>query len=317
MSGLAPLVLNTTETNMVDHHVKITLERIQKFHQNTPTPFVMFMSGCLPGLAVLHQRQLSLFGMICRLPDNILFKIAEERFSSASTNKGSWFAEIRKLCLKYRLPHPYDLLHLGYKKEAFKKMVKFHIMDFWEQKIREDSLGLPSLKYFDPRFMSLLNPHPIWSSAKNNPYEVSKAVIQMRMLSGRYRTEYLCRHWSKRSGACLANSCIGLDYPETIEHILLFCPSLSDARASSFNLWTATAEKYPYLAPIIKKAMSLQPAFRCQFVLDCSPLPDVIQLKQTHGHNALQKLLHLTRSYCFTLHRERAKQLGRWNAVFY
>ena len=135
MSGLAPLVLSSVEKNTVDHHVKITLERLQKFHQNTPTPFVMFMGGTLPGLAILHQRQLSLFGMICRLPDNILFDIAKERFSSASTNPGSWFTEIRMLCLKYRLPHPFDLLHYGHTKDAFKKMVKSHIIIFWEQKL--------------------------------------------------------------------------------------------------------------------------------------------------------------------------------------
>ena len=148
-------------------------------------------------------------------------------------------------------------------------------------------------------------------------YELSKAVIQMRMLSGSYRTEYLCRHWSNRSGACLANSCSGLDYPENIEHILIFCPSLSDARASSFDLWSATAKKYPLLSPIIRKAMTMQPGFRCRFILDCSTLPDVILLTQTHGPEPLQKLLHLTRTYCFALHRERMKQLGRWNATVF
>ena len=236
LSGLASLVLNAVETNTIDHHVKITLERLQKLHQNTPTPVVMFMSGSLPGLAILHQRQLSLFGMICRLPDNILFEIAVERFSSASTNKGSWFGEIRTLCLKYHLPHPYDLLNSNYSKEKFKKMLKSNIINYWERRLREDSVKLDSLKYFDPRFMSLTNPHPIWTSAKDNPYEVSKAVIQVRMLSGRYRTEYLCSHSSKRSGICLAGTCLGLNIPETIEHILIYCPSLSHARTISFDL---------------------------------------------------------------------------------
>ena len=91
------------------------------------------------------------------------------------------------------------------------------------------------------------------------------------MLSGCYRTEYL------------AKSCLGLDCPETIEHILIFCPSLSDARALAFNLWTVTAEKYPFFSLIIMKAMSLQPAFRCQFILDLSTLTETILLTQTHG----------------------------------
>ena len=192
-------------------------------------------------------------------------------------------------------------------------MLKSNIINYWERRLREDSVKLDSLKYFDPRFMSLTNPHPIWTSAKDNPYEVSKAVIQVRMLSGRYRTEYLCRHWSGRSGICLAGTCLGLNIPETIEHILIFCPSLSHARSISFDLWIATSKKYTYLIPTIYKAMTMQHAYRCQFILDCTSLPEVIHLTQIHGHNALRKLLHLTRTYCFTLHRERMKLLGRWN----
>ena len=32
--------------------------------------------------------------------------------------------------------------------------------------------------------------NPLWTSASGNPYEVSKAIQQGRLLSGRYRTEY-------------------------------------------------------------------------------------------------------------------------------
>ena len=161
--------------------------------------------------------------------------------------------------------------------------------------------------------MSLTKAHPIWTTAKDNPYEVTKAVIQARMLSGRYRTEYLCRHWSKRSGICLATSCQGLNIPETIEHILIFCPFLSESRRISFDLWTAISKKYSYLTPVLNKAMTMQYAYRCQFILDCTSLPDIILVSQIHGQDVLSKLLYLTRTYCFTLHRERMKQLGRWN----
>ena len=161
--------------------------------------------------------------------------------------------------------------------------------------------------------MSLNSPHPIWSSAKSNPYEVTKSVVQARMLSGRYRTEYLCRHWSNRDGTCLASSCTGLQHPETIEHILLFCPSYSEIRSCHFNRWKSFAEKYQYLSSIISKVLTYQPPYRCQFILDCTVTPDVISLSQIHGQAAVDKLLYLTRTFCYAVHRLRMKNLGRWS----
>ena len=83
-------------------------------------------------------------------------------------------------------------------------MIKKKILDYWEKKLRSDALNLPSLKYFHPHYYSLSSPHPLWTTAGSSPYEVKKAVVQARMLSGRYRTEMLRRHWSEnKEGHCL------------------------------------------------------------------------------------------------------------------
>ena len=310
MSGMASLYLSTAEVKIIDQHVKVTIENLQKLHANTPSPFVFFMGGTLPGTAVLHQRQLSLFGMICRLHN-----IAKDKLSFSSFSSKSWFLQVRDLCMQYQLPHPLDLLEMNLTKPAYKKLVSAHIINFWEKKLRQEAAPLTSLKYFHPNFMSLTSPHPIWSSAKSNPYETSKALVQARMLSGRYRTEYLCRHWSMRDGTCLASPCSGLLQPETIEHILLFCPFYANIRSSHFNLWRTFAEKFPYLTPIIFKALTYQFPYRCQFILDCTVIPDVIVLSQSHGPAVIGKLLYLTRTFCYAIHRERLKMLGRWRLL--
>ena len=147
----------------------------------------------------------------------------------------------------------------------------------------------------------------------SNPYQVSKSVVQAKMFIGRYRTEYLCRHWSMRDGACLASSCTGLRLPETVEHILHFCPSYTEIRSSHFNNRKSFAETYQYLSPIIAKVLTFQPPYRCQFILDCTFMPDVISLSQMHGQSAVDKLLYLTRTFCYAVHRERLKSLGRWS----
>ena len=98
-SGLASLILNKHETDIINQHVKETVQNLLKLHQKTPEPFIYFIAGSLPGEALLHMKQLTLFGAICRLPGNILNTIV------------SWFSQIKALCFRYALPHPLVLLN--------------------------------------------------------------------------------------------------------------------------------------------------------------------------------------------------------------
>ena len=137
--------------------------------------------------------------MICRLPSSPLNGYARHVLTTSKPRTSSWFTRITSLCLQYRLPHPLILLDDQLPKIRFKKFIKSKVMDYWETKLRAEAVGLPSLASFDPRYMSLAKPHPIWWTAGSNPYEVAKALIQCRMLSGRYRTCQLTSHWVRRS----------------------------------------------------------------------------------------------------------------------
>ena len=198
-----------------------TLRNLLKCHLSTPQPFVYFMAGSLPGKAILHLRNLSLFSMVTHLPGNSLYDRARHIFVTGSHSSKSWFANIRDICLLYDLPHPLTLLENPMSKVAFKKLVKSKVIDYWENQLREIAASLSSLVYFKPEFHSLSRPHPIIWTPGPNSHEVSKAVVQLKMLSGRYRTAMLTRHWSSnRSGCFPAPGCSTL---ETLEHILVSC----------------------------------------------------------------------------------------------
>ena len=64
MSGLGSLVLNTKEVNLIHQHHKNTIRCLQKLPDETPQAVIFFMSGSLPAAAILHLRQLCLFGMV-------------------------------------------------------------------------------------------------------------------------------------------------------------------------------------------------------------------------------------------------------------
>ena len=207
LSGLSALTLSQHETGIITSFHKNTLSRLMKLYDRTPDSAFYFLAGSLPGSALLHLRQLSVFGMICHLEGNILNSLAMDILIEAKPSAKSWFQEIRDICVKYGLPHPITLLENPIKKEAFMKFCKLKVHEYWHLKLSK-AANLPSLQYLQPHFLSLSLPHPIWTSLDGNPYQAKAARIQSLFLTGRYRSERLCRFWSSnREGYCLLSTC--------------------------------------------------------------------------------------------------------------
>ena len=106
LSGLPSLVLSPAEIGNNDQQYKRTLQNILKLAVSSPPALVHFVAGSLPLTAILHLRQLSLFGMICRLPANPLHSHAKHVLLTLSRSPNSWFQKVRDLLLLYQLPHP-------------------------------------------------------------------------------------------------------------------------------------------------------------------------------------------------------------------
>ena len=79
MSGMGTLILTKSEVKMIDQYVKTTLQKLQKLVDKTPSCVIFFLGGVRPGIATLHLRQLSLFGMNARSPKSILNNYAITR----------------------------------------------------------------------------------------------------------------------------------------------------------------------------------------------------------------------------------------------
>ena len=316
LSGLPACVLSKAEQDILQHHYKVKLESLQKLHRSTPEPVVYFLGGNLPLPALLHVRQLSLLGMIGRLgPNHILHRLGCSVLANAKPSSRSWFLQVRSLTLQYSLPDPLSILSSPPTKSSFNRIVKSKITDFWEVKLRHEASKLDSLVHFKSQFYSLSKPHPIWSSAGSNPYEVEKACCQAKMLSGRFRTCWLSRHWSGvSSGKCPLPKCSLNPTPGTLPHILTQCEDLQPARQRIFSLWAIHMANKPFLLPVVKKyTLDSNTNMFVQFLLNCTVLPEVISLRQLHGDCVHDSLLYLTRTFCFSVHKTRLKLLGKWN----
>ena len=162
--------------------------------------------------------------------------------------------------------------------------------------------------------MSLSTPHHIWTTCGDNSYEVNKAVVQARMVSGRYRTEKLCRHFSPASsGLCQLCSEMSDPVVEDLHHLLLHCPALEDRRQVLFEYWHESLSKNQACYDIVRSYTAMRDFNFVQLLLDCSVLPEVILAKQRHGDQVLHITFKLTRTWCYSLYRQILKLLGRWS----
>ena len=270
------------------------------------------LAGCLPGKAVLHSRQLSLFSMVCHLPGDPLHQHAHHILSFASPSAKSWFQQIRDICTQYGLPHPLELLNNPPSKQQFKSEVKNKICEYWYNQFVAETRKLKSLKYFKPELYSLTKPHYLWTSAASNPFECSKSTILARMASGRYRSDMLCRHWSQnRSGFCIASSCT--ETPGTLEHLLVSCPGHSSTRERLYQMWLEKSVMFPNLHATIRAILVSPPPTIVQFILEPLAFKPILSDYLTLGEQYAQQLAYMTRTFAFYIHREHQKLLKIYN----
>ena len=175
--------------------------------------------------------------------------------------------------------------------------------------------------------MSLSRPHPVWTLPENC-YEVAKATIVAMMLSGRYNSDYHVRHWSRTNPTGYCQLCLASRYNDhdlnddislppplgTLEHILLECMSLNEARNKCISLWLDyTSDKF-LLRDLFMIDGSCKPT--TQFLLDPSSCSDVIRIAQENNHGIQNHLFYLTRTWCHSIHIRRLKLLKLFNIIW-
>ena len=309
---MAALVLTKAEIRILDSHFLTTLQNIQRLHDKTPRAVVLFLAGSLPGEAVLHTRQLTLFSMICRLPGDPLHAHAHYVLTCSQRSASSWFQQVRDICLQYSLPHPLELLQHPPSKNKFKTLVKRQVSSYWENLLRLETSGLTSLIFFNTSHLSLQQPSLLWLTAGSNSFECVKSLVVAKMISGRYRSDYLCRHWtpSNRDGLCLADTCQAV--VGDLTHMLISCPALQSTRDRLVKFWRHRSLPYHVLANIIDEILSSSPQVQTQFILDPCLVPAVLAVCNQHGKELFDHVYYLTRTFAYYMHREKMISLGRW-----
>ena len=154
--------------------------------------------------------------------------------------------------------------------------------------------------------MSVLRPHPILSTS-GHAYDVNKMIVQLRMLSGRYRVGSLLRHFSaEHSGLC---ELCGSEAEDIVHLVVPWCPVLQERRALLIEYIEGVLSESLVCLNIFKSILESSQEQQVQFFLDCSVIPEVIQAAQS-DNSILTLLFRATRTRCYSLHRTRLKILG-------
>ena len=195
-------------------------------------------------------------------------------------------------------------------------MIRRAVVAFWDKKLKTEASTLPSVSHMRVSHMPLTVTSPLVTSCHGNPHEVRKAAIQLRMLSGRYRTDWLRRHWSGDStGFCRVPGCSGSTLG-TLSHLATGdCPGLALVTQEASTHWTNFLNDQPYLRPLILQVTSGDKAAFLGFLLDPTTHHSVISLTQTHGDLVTEHTCHLTRSWLYIHHRARFRALDLWEAL--
>ena len=152
--------------------------------------------------------------------------------------------------------------------------------------------------------MSLSKPHPLWTTCSNNSYECSKAILQAKIVSGRYKTDRLARHFGQNNDG---NCRICNENADGSMVLLLHCPSLATTRQKMFHL---LHERNNYCASTRHLINSIMggpsESDKVQLLLDCSCLPDIISSHLSDNRTMLE-IFRFTRTWCFAVHSMRLK----------
>ena len=302
LSGLASLVLNKGELNMVSQHQKLVLQNLLKLHSRTSHEAVYFLSGSLPATALIHIQMFGLLGMISRLGSkSILYSLAIYSIHHQVTP--SWFWYVHELAILYQLPSVISILISAPPKLPYKRLVKEQVIKHWRTNLINSMRTKPSLHFLRPEFLPIgSDPHPLWMSCDGSNHSIRAATIHGRVISGRYRDDYIISKFNPElSGKC----CLCGYYPGDFSHWLSFmCQPLANSLYAVLTQSLEELSPWPALQDIVQRAFYRDSKGWTSYVVDPSTDVMVIPVQQRHGPKYIWPLFKLSRSLIWCVHRK-------------
>ena len=309
--GLEVIIPSGKAFTMLETQYKRLLKQILSLPITTADPAIYLLSGMLPVEATLHKRILSLFGNITRLPDDsIELRLAKRQLELKTFKSHSWFIEVKKILLKYDLPHPETLIENPPKKLSWKHQYNNAVNNFWMDQILPQVKMFSSLKYLS-RIYTVGKCHPAVKPYNLSVRDVNRIAVKSKILTGTYilqtnRVKFNQNEVDPTCQLCKQDK-------ETLHHFLITCTTLEECRktimidihniiSDLLSIWPLTA-KYSLIQLIVDSSVILE---------DCAAngvnqLVENIDLLHYHSRR-LVYMLHAARYSLLDIQCKRTKK---------
>ena len=169
----------------------------------------------------------------------------------------------------------------------------------------------PSLKFIKADFLPLgLGPHQLWLSCEGSDSAIQAALIQSKILTGRYRDDVLLSKFDNRkSGRCSLPNCN--NFPGDVVHYLSgSCPALAPVQNLTLERCLENLSSTPMLIPLVVSALQSSSEDWSKFILDPSTNCHVIPIQQDFGPQAIWPLFRFSRAMIWCMHQHRMKLMS-------
>ena len=309
-SGLSALPIRPPIMKTLTRFHTKTLRGILKLSPTSPLPPLYFLLGELPIEAVLHIDVLTLFWNIWANPNTKAFEILKYLLMMSNSSSLTWAAHVRILFQLYQLPDPLVLLNNQlWPKNRYKLHIKTSVCAFHESVWRSKAANNSKLTYLNTQATGLSGrPHPVLTGILTTQ-DVVFSRVHVKMLAG----DYLCNYYLDKDrglgGQCRLCPVWSPDSPppdETMVHLLTRCRGTANTRAAILSeLLNTISRDFPHNSLLLQQNHDQL----TQFILDPTSINLPMTIRIPPNHTALVGILQVCRKLCYSVHKDRTKQL--------
>ena len=297
--GLDIYLPTSVELCTLETQFKKIIKHILSLPTTTADPAPFILSGLIPAEGLIHLRALTLFGNITRLDaDSLEKRLALRQLSVKDTQSGSWFIDIRRICVKYDLPDPLDVLSDPPSRYAWKRQIHVKINNYWKDRLIKQAELYSSLQHLS---ITLYNPgkvHPLLRIGQDQDpvRQANRMAVKLKLVTGTYMLQSTRSAFNNIQVDPVCVLCKTSD--ETTMHFILECCVLDFLRKpileiissilrDAFNIHFEALDSEQQLQTILDFYVSLKP-------------------RKDNVEHVLE-LEHHCRRLCYSLHSHRYK----------
>ncbi len=295
--GLECLKLRKDQIAAMEIFHRSTLRSLLGLPDRTAIPALHILTGILPLESIIDQKSITFLHALIK-KEGSTRNIIERQYSVKKESSNSWIIYIKKILQKYSLPCISDILESTPTKIQWKHTVKKAIIKNVTEHLKEEAASKSTLRYLNPTFNVNETHHAV--AQPNNPREVTRSNIRIRLLTGTYTFQSSQQTFGKvRTDIC---QLCGKE-TEDICHFLLRCTFLSRERIMYIK-------QIDFLIPYVylhRHTLTTDHHIFTQLLLDPShpTITSLVDLNQ----NIRNELDYIATNLCFKLHTVRAQYL--------